>query len=256
MTTNFHANTNKCLFFSCRLWSANEVKCRTFSVWKPALVIFWAADRQWHNASVWCLNTCIPDSRKCSFIYYSGCNTIGSWEIFQQLIWRRSKGFEGIRNKGYKKNLKARQKHGDAGTFEHCLVFRNTVISHHSILKSKKRRGWLRETLNEGVLELKRQRLLSQRLLETVLGLQPNSPNKRQMMMTTTMMIQGYLRHRKGSFLLVLPKKLTEIHSDLKRANEAAFVETPLNYVWVSGWAYICLLPVPYYTVVSALKTG
>lgn len=89
--------------------------------------------------------------------------------------------------------------------------------------------------MNEGVLELKRQRLLSQRLLETVLGLQPNFPNKRQMMMTTTMMIQGYLRHRKGSFLLVLPKKLTEIHSDLKRANEAAFVETPLNYVWVSG---------------------
>lgn len=74
--------------------------------------------------------------------------------------------------------------------------------------------------------------------------------------MTTTMMIQGYLRYRKGSFLLVLPKKLTEIHSDLKRANEAAFVETPLNYVWVSGWAYICLLPVLYYTVVSDLKTG
>lgn len=54
------------------------------------------------------------------------------------------------------------------------------------------------------------------------------------MTMTTTM-IQGYLKHRKGSILLVLPKKLTEIHSDLKRANEAAFVETPLNYVWVSG---------------------
>ena len=71
------------------------------------------------------------------------------------------------------------------------------------------------------------------------------------MMTMTTTMIQGYLKHRKGSILLVLPKKLTEIHSDLKRANEAAFVETPLNYVWVSG-----LLPVLYYTVVSDLKTG
>ena len=104
--------------------------------------------------------------------------------------------------------------------------------------------------MNEGVLELKSQWLLSQRLLETALGLQPNFPNKRQMMMTTTTMmmlmmkmmmmmtttmIQGYLKHRKGSILLVLPKKLTEIHSDLKRANETAFVETPLNYVWVSG---------------------
>lgn len=89
--------------------------------------------------------------------------------------------------------------------------------------------------LNEGVLELKRQRLLPQRLLKTALDLQPNFPNKRQMMMTTTTMIQGYLKHRKGSFLLVLPKNLTEIHSNLKRANEAAFVETPLNYVWVSG---------------------
>lgn len=89
--------------------------------------------------------------------------------------------------------------------------------------------------MNEGVLELKRQRLLSQRLLETALSLQPNFPNKRLMMMTTTTMIQGYLKHRKVSFLLVLPKKLIEIPSDLKRANEAAFVETPLNYVWVSG---------------------
>ena len=105
--------------------------------------------------------------------------------------------------------------------------------------------------MNESVLELKSQWLLSQRLLETAVGLQPNFPNKRQMMMTTTTMmmlmmkmimmtmtttmIQGYLKHRKGSILLVLPKKLTEIHSDLKRANEAAFVETPLNYVWVSG---------------------
>lgn len=108
--------------------------------------------------------------------------------------------------------------------------------------------------MNEGVVELKSQGLLSQRLLETALGLQPNFPNKRQMMMTTTTMmmlmmkmimmtmtttmIQGYLKQQgylKGSILLVLPKKLTEIHSDLKRANEAAFVETPLNYVWVSG---------------------
>ena len=76
------------------------------------------------------------------------------------------------------------------------------------------------------------------------------------MMTMTTTMIQGYLKHRKGSILLVLPKKLTEIHSDLKRANEAAFVETPLNYVWVSDLAYICLLPVLYYSVVTDLKTG
>ena len=40
-------------------------------------------------------------------------------------------------NKDYKKNLKARQKHGDARMFEHCLVSRNTVINHHSIFKKQ-----------------------------------------------------------------------------------------------------------------------
>jgi len=118
-------------------------------------------------------------------------------------------------NKDYKKNLKARQKHGDAGMFEHCLVFRNTVINHHSIFKKQEEKRLIMWKVEWRCPGTKEAAVAVTETSGNSVGLQPNFPNKRQMMMATTTMIQGYLKHRKCSFLLVLPKKLTEIHSDL-----------------------------------------
>lgn len=111
--------------------------CRTSSISNPALVIFWAADRQWHNASVWCLNTCIPDSRKCSSSITVVATRLAREKSFNGWFDGAVRASREYGNKDYKKNLKARQKHGDAGMFEHCLVFRNTVINHLSIFKKQ-----------------------------------------------------------------------------------------------------------------------
>ena len=118
-----------------------------------ALPVKWCVARPQYQSRLWLYFEQLIDSDTMQVsgalihVYRIPGNAVSSITVVATRL-AREKSFNGwfdggIRasreygNKDYKKNLKARQKHGDAGMFEHCLVSRNTVIDHHSVFKKQ-----------------------------------------------------------------------------------------------------------------------